>query len=91
MGVAAGTLVITVNAVMIWAYTLGCHACRHLCGGNLRALSKAPVRRWFWQNISGGLNPHHQLFAWLSLFWIGFTDFYIWLVATGTIHDPRIF
>lgn len=91
VGVAVGTLVITVNAVLIWAYTLGCHACRHLCGGNLRALSKAPVRRWFWQNISGGLNPHHQLFAWLSLFWIGFTDFYIWLVATGTIHDPRIF
>ena len=91
VGVAVGTLIITVNAVLIWAYTLGCHACRHLCGGNLRALSKAPLRRWFWQNISGGLNPHHQLFAWLSLFWIGFTDFYIWLVATGTIHDPRIF
>ena len=42
------------NAVLIWAYTLGCHACRHLCGGNLRALSKAPLRRWFWQNMSGG-------------------------------------
>ncbi len=90
VGVAVGTLVLTVNAVLIWAYTLGCHACRHLCGGNLRALSQAPVRRWFWQNMSGRLNPHHQLFAWLSLFWIAFTDFYIWLVASGTIHDPRI-
>ena len=40
--------------------------------------------------MSGRLNPHHQLFAWLSLFWIAFTDLYIWLVATGTIHDPRI-
>ena len=90
VGVAVGTLVLSVNAVLIWAYTLGCHACRHLCGGGLRALSKAPLRRWFWQNVSGRLNPHHQLFAWLSLFWIAFTDFYIWLVATGTIHDPRI-
>ncbi|HXZ82754.1 MAG TPA: hypothetical protein VED84_03265 [Acidimicrobiales bacterium] len=90
VGVAVGSLVLTVNAVLIWAYTLGCHACRHLCGGNLRALSKAPVRRWFWQNVSGRLNPHHQLFAWLSLFWIAFSDLYIWLVASGAIHDPRI-
>ena len=90
-GVALGSLIFTVNAVLIWAYTLGCHACRHLCGGGLKELSKAPVRRWFWKNIAGVLNPHHQLFAWLSLFWIAFTDFYVWLVASGTIHDPRLF
>jgi hypothetical protein len=89
LGVGLGSLILTVNAVLIWAYTLGCHACRHLCGGNLRALSRAPLRRWFWQNVSGRLNPHHQLFAWLSLAWIAFADLYVWLVASGTIHDPR--
>jgi hypothetical protein len=89
VGLALGSLILTVNAVLIWLYTLGCHACRHLCGGDLKQLSRAPVRKWFWKNIAGRLNPHHQLYAWLSLVWIAFTDFYIWLVASGTIHDPR--
>ena len=91
VGVALGSLIFTVNAVLIWAYTLGCHSCRHLCGGGLKRLSKAPARQWFWRNIASELNAHHQLFAWTSLIWIAFTDFYVYLVATGTIHDPRLF
>ena len=91
IGLGVGTLVFIVNAVLIWAYTLGCHACRHVCGGGLKKFSKAPVRYWFWKNVVTRLNEHHQLFAWLSLVWIAFTDFYVWLVASGTIHDPRIF
>jgi hypothetical protein len=31
-----------------------------------------------------------MLFAWLSLISVGLTDFYIRLVATGTIRDLRI-
>lgn len=91
IGLGVGTLIFVINAVFIWAYTLGCHACRHLCGGGLKRLSRAPVRHWFWKNISTPLNEHHQLFAWCSLFSIMVTDFYVWLVASGTIHDPRIF
>ncbi|HUY30133.1 MAG TPA: hypothetical protein VMV02_03980 [Acidimicrobiales bacterium] len=91
VGVAVGTLLFVVNAVFIWAYTLGCHACRHLCGGNLKRFSDAPVRHFFWKNISSKLNAHHQLFAWCSLFSIIATDLYTWLVASGTMHDPRIF
>jgi hypothetical protein len=91
VGVALGSLIFTANAVFIWAYTLGCHACRHLCGGGVKKLSKAPVRRWFWTNISNGLNQHHQLFAWCSLFSIIACDLYTWLVASGTMHDPRFF
>ena len=37
------------------------------------------------------LNEHHQLFAWCSLFSIIVSDLYIYLVASGTITDPRIF
>ncbi|MHB1555756.1 MAG: hypothetical protein ACYCZP_17800 [Acidimicrobiales bacterium] len=91
VGVAVGTLLFVVNAVFIWAYTLGCHACRHLCGGNLKRMSEAPVRHWFWKNISSQLNAHHQLFAWCSLFSIIVTDLYTYLVASGAIHDPRLF
>jgi hypothetical protein len=89
VGVSVGTLILLVNAVLIWLYTLSCHSCRHLCGGNLNTFSRSPVRHWLWQRISV-LNHRHMLFAWLSLFWVAWSDFYIWLVASGVFHDPRL-
>ena len=91
IGLGLGTLILVVNAVFIWCYTLGCHACRHLCGGGLKEFSRHKIRYWFWKNVSTPLNAHHQLFAWCSLFSIIVSDFYVWLVASGTIHDPRFF
>ena len=91
IGMGLGSLVFVVNAVLIWAYTLGCHSCRHLCGGGLKRFSKAPLRHWLWRNVFSELNAHHKLWAWTSLIWIALTDFYVWLVASGTIHDPRFF
>jgi len=91
VGMGVGTLVLIVNAVLIWCYTLGCHSCRHLTGGMVKRLSKAPARTWFWTRISTPLNQRHQLFAWTSLVWISLTDLYVYLVASGAIHDPRIF
>jgi hypothetical protein len=91
IGMGLGTLVLLLNAVFIWAYTLGCHSCRHLCGGNLKRFSKAPVRYWLWKNVFSQLNAHHQLWAWVSMIWVAVADFYVWLVASGTIHDPRFF
>ncbi|MHB8244406.1 MAG: hypothetical protein ACYDGN_03480 [Acidimicrobiales bacterium] len=90
-GVGVGTLLFVVNAALIWAYTLGCHACRHLCGGGLRMFSKAPARFALWRKVITPLNARHQLFAWLSLIWIACTDLYVYLVATGAIHDLRFF
>ena len=37
------------------------------------------------------LNRRHMLWAWTSLFMVGFADFYIWMVASGRIADVRIF
>lgn len=91
LGLGVGTLILLANAILIWAYTLGCHACRHLCGGGLKRFSKHRLRYWLWKNVLSELNAHHQLFAWCSLFSIIVSDLYIWLVASGTIHDPRIF
>jgi hypothetical protein len=87
-GVSLGSLILAVNAVLIWLYTLGCHSCRHLCGGHVNAFSKAPIRHFLWSKLSV-LNRNHMLLAWLSLFWVAWADFYVWLVASGTIHDPR--
>lgn len=89
-GIGVGTLVITTNAVLLGCYTLGCHSFRHLIGGGLNLFSKAPARKKAWECVTC-LNVRHQLFAWCSLFWVGFTDFYVRMVAKGDWTDWRIF
>ena len=64
-GWASARSIFVVNAVFIWAYTLGCHACRHLCGGGLKQLSKSPGAALVLEEHLPKLNEHHQLFAWL--------------------------
>ena len=88
IGVGLGTVVLVINAVLIWLYTLGCHSCRHLCGGNLNSFSRAPIRHWLWRHLSI-LNGRHMFWAWASLIWVALTDLYIWLIAIGAFHDPR--
>ncbi|MDP9444442.1 MAG: hypothetical protein M3P83_08895 [Actinomycetota bacterium] len=85
-----GTVVLLVNAVLIWLYTLSCHSCRHLIGGRLRNFSKHPVRYRLWTWVSA-LNGRHPTWAWLSLFSVAFADFYVYLLSTGTISDLRFF
>lgn len=90
IGMGLGTLILVVNAVLLSLYTFGCHACRHLCGGGAKSFSRSPLRHRLWKLVTP-LNEHHQLFAWLSLVWVAWSDFYIFLVSNGTIRDPRFF
>jgi hypothetical protein len=46
------------------------------------------VRYWIWTQVSK-LNTRHMAFAWTTLGTLAFTDFYIMLVASGTITDFR--
>lgn len=85
-----GTVLFVVNVVLIWAYTLGCHSCRHAVGGRLRHFSRHPVRYRLWTLVSR-LNAKHARYAWLSLFSVALADLYVYLLATGTISDPRFF
>ena len=62
----------------------------HVTGGRLKHFSKHPVRYWMWTQVSK-LNARHMQFAWVSLFWVLFTDLYIRLVASGVISDPQFF
>jgi hypothetical protein len=89
-GIAVGTLVLTINVCLLGGYTLGCHSLRHLIGGFLDAKSKAPVCAKGYSCVSC-LNSRHMLWAWMSLFWVGFTDVYIRLCAMGIWHDFRFF
>ncbi|UYQ64196.1 hypothetical protein [Streptomyces peucetius] len=85
-----GTLVFLVNIVLIWAYTLSCHSCRHIIGGRLRHFSKHPVRYRLWDWV-GRLNARHMQLAWASLLSVALADFYVYLVASGVFDDPRLF
>ncbi len=89
-GVAVGSLVLIVNVVLLALYTLGCHSFRHLIGGFLDSKSKAPTCASLY-NCASCLNRKHGNWAWYSLFWVGFTDIYIRLCATGIWHDYRLF
>jgi hypothetical protein len=89
LGVGVGTLVMLVNAALLSAYIFGCHSWRHLIGGRLDCFTcerAMPPRYRLWRT-STWLNQRHMLFAWCSLFWVAFTDFYIYLVSSGTIRD----
>jgi hypothetical protein len=90
LGVSVGTLVLCVNAGLLWAYSLSCHSCRHLCGGQVKSFSKHPIRHRLWQLVSP-LNARHMQLAWASLIFVGLTDLYVRLVASGAFSDPKLF
>jgi hypothetical protein len=88
-GIGVGTLVLAMNVVLLSGYTLGCHSFRHLIGGRLTQLSAHPVQQSCYDGCSK-LNRRHQLFAWMSLFWVGFTDVYVRMLSMGVWTDWRI-
>jgi len=90
IGVSVGTIVLCVNAALLWLYSLSCHACRHLCGGHLRSFSDHPVRHWLWKTLTP-LNARHMQIAWTSLVFVALTDLYVRLVASGAITDYKLF
>ena len=88
-GIGVGTVVMVINAALLTGYTFGCHSWRHLIGGRMDCFtcdSAASTRYRLWKG-STWLNTRHMAFAWLSLVWVAFTDFYIYLVSSGTIRD----
>ena len=89
-GLGIGTLVLAVNVVLLGGYTFGCHSLRHVVGGIKDRLSGAPFRRTMFQCASC-FNRRHMLFAWMSLFWVAFSDIYVRLCAVGVFTDFRIF
>ena len=89
-GIGIGTIVLIINVVLLGGYTLGCHSLRHLVGGYLDQLSRAPVRKKTYDCVSC-LNRGHMRWAWPSLFWVAFADIYIRLCSMGIWHDVRLF
>lgn len=91
-GIGLGTLIMLVNIVMLTLYTFSCHSLRHLAGGKLDCFSCATFgkpRYTAWRGVTF-LNERHMQLAWTSLITVGFTDFYIRMLAAGWFHDPRL-
>jgi hypothetical protein len=92
-GVGLGSIIMTVNVFLLASYTFGCHSLRHVIGGKADCFSCTnfgPAKHKAWRGVSF-LNARHQLFAWCSLFSVGFTDIYIRLCSMGIINDVRLF
>ena len=88
-GIGVGTVVMLINAALLTGYTFGCHSWRHLIGGRHDCFTcdgAVSPRYRLWKG-SSWLNERHMAFAWFSLVWVAFTDFYIYLVSSGTIRD----
>ena len=91
-GIGVGTLVLLINVTLLTIYAFSCHSLRHLIGGRLDCFSCAAMggaQHGAWKKASW-FNARHQLFAWLSLFSVGFADFYVRMVSAGIFRDIRI-
>ena len=78
---------LALNVVLLGGYTLGCHSLRHLVGGYLDQLSRASGAQEGATTASSCLNRWHMKWAWMSLFWVAFTDVYVRLCSMGIWHD----
>lgn len=89
-GVGVGSIVLTVNVALLSCYTFGCHALRHLVGGKLDCFScdggKEHLGYKLWKPVSW-LNSRHMLWAWVSMIWVGLSDFYVRMVSMGVFRD----
>ena len=89
LGIGIGSIVLLINPILLSMYTFGCHSCRHLVGGRLNCFSGGPISRFrylLW-NKSTWLNKRHMMWAWLSMIWVGFSDFYVRMCSMGIYHD----
>lgn len=87
-GIGVGTLVLTINVVLLGGYTFGCHSFRHLIGGRTDEISKCGTKKIY--DCVSCLNRKHMVWAWCSLFWVAFSDIYVRLCSMGIWSDLRL-
>jgi hypothetical protein len=88
-GIGVGTIVLAMNVYLLAGYIFGCHSLRHLAGGFLDQFSRSRICYRAYACVTC-FNRRHMLWAWMSLFWVGFADLYVRLCAIGVWHDWRI-
>jgi hypothetical protein len=87
-GIGIGSFVLVLNVILLGSYTFGCHSFRHLIGGRQDEISKTATQKAY--DCVSCLNRWHMACAWSSLFWVGFTDFYVRMCSMGYWTHDRI-
>ena len=90
-GIGVGSIIMGLNVLFLGGYTFGCHSWRHMVGGRLNRFangdeSSTGITYAIWK-ASTWLNERHMPLAWISLFWVMFTDLYVWAACNGWITD----
>jgi hypothetical protein len=88
-GIGVGSLVLTANVILLGGYLFGCHSMRHVAGGCLDQLARKPLTLKTYECVTC-LNRRHMVWAWCSLFSVGFADLYVRLCSMGIWTDFRI-
>ena len=88
-GIGVGSIVLTVNTILLASYTFSCHSLRHIIGGRKDEVSKNALQLACYNCVSGD-EPETSLFAWFSLTSVGFADLYVRLCSMGIWTDFRI-
>ncbi|HYM80875.1 MAG TPA: succinate dehydrogenase [Candidatus Limnocylindria bacterium] len=88
--IGGGSFAILASTATLTLYTFSCHSLRHLIGGKLDCFSCVAAggprqKAWSW---ASALNGHHMAYAWWSLFFVCFADFYVRMCSMGVISDP---
>ena len=90
LGIGVGSVILFLNPILLAGYTFGCHAFRHLAGGDEDCFScpqgKEKIRYTIWKTVSK-LNSRHMFWAWISMIWVAFTDIYVRMVSKGIWID----
>lgn len=90
-GIGFGSVLMLVNVLLLSGYTFGCHAFRHLAGGQLDCFSCSMVARArfrLWKGVSV-LNVRHDRWAWASLASVLLTDIYVRGLMNHFLVDLR--
>jgi hypothetical protein len=88
-GIGVGSLLLTVNTILLAGYTFSCHSLRHIIGGRKDEIARNPLQSGCYSCVSA-LNRKHQVFAWLSLCSVAFADLYVRLCSMGVWTDYRL-
>jgi hypothetical protein len=87
-GVGVGSIVLTVNVVLLGLYVLGCHSLRHVAGGRRDEIA-SDTHATLYRCVTC-LNQRHMVYAWCSLFSVAFADLYVRMCASGVWTDWRL-
>lgn len=79
-----GNVILVINFLLLFGYTFGCHALRHVVGGGEDCFSCHRARHQLWKGVTV-LNVRHEFWAWASMFSVWGTDVYIRLLIHGVI------